>query len=179
MRKLVALVHEKVSNTRQYFLHKLSRKLVDESKVIVVENLNVKGMVQKRKRIIAISDVGRGMFVNFLAYKLKRKEGKLVEIDRFFPSSKQCSCCGHVMNELPLDIREWDCPSCSTDHERDGNAALNIRSEGIRMLIMDGGNPVPADGACVRPDICQRATGCEVRSRSLYSLSTVSGSSQL
>jgi len=150
-RKLVAKVHERVSNTRQDFLHKLSRKLVDESQVIVVENLNVKGMIRNRKLSKAISDVGWGMFVNFLAYKLEQKEGKLVEIDRFFPSSKKCSCCGHVIDKLPLDIREWDCPSCGTHHDRDGNASLNIRTEGIRILAMGGGNPVPASGGCVRP----------------------------
>lgn len=109
-RKFVAKVHEQVSNTRQDFLHKLSRKLVDKSQVIVVENLNVKGMVRNRKLSKTISDVGWGMFVNFLAYKLERKPGKLVEIDRFFPSSKKCLCCSHVVDELPLDIREWDCP---------------------------------------------------------------------
>jgi putative transposase len=154
-RKLVAKVHEKVSNTRQDFLHKLSRNLVDESQVIVVENLNVKGMVRNRKLSKAISDVGWGMFVNFLAYKLEYKEGKLIEIDRFFPSSKKCSCCGHVVSELPLDIREWDCPSCGAHHDRDGNASLNIRAEGIRILSMSGGNPAPANGDCIRPPACE------------------------
>ncbi len=151
-RKFVAKVHERVSNTRQDFLHKLSRKLVDKSQVIVVENLNVKGMVRNHKLSKAISDVGWGMFVNFLAYKLEPKEGKLIEINRFFPSSKKCSCCGHIVDELPLDIREWDCSSCGTHHDRDGNAASNIRTEGIRIMAMDGGNPVPASRACVRPD---------------------------
>ena len=103
----------------------------------------VKGMVQNRKLSKAISDVGWGMFVNFLSYKLERKNGKLVEIDRFFPSSKKCSCCGHVIDELPLDIREWDCTSCGTHHDRDGNAALNIRAEGIRILSMGGGKESP------------------------------------
>ncbi len=140
-----------MSNTRQDFLHKLSRKLVDENQVIVVENLNIKGMVRNQKLALAISDVGWGMFVNFLAYKLERKEGSFVEIDRFFPSSKKCSCCGHVMDELPLDIREWDCPSCGTHHDRDENASLNIRNEGIRILSLGGGNPVPASRDCVRP----------------------------
>jgi putative transposase len=154
-KKLVAKAHEKVSNTRQDFLHKLSRKLVDESQAIVVENLNVKGMVRNRKLSKAIADVGWGMFVNFLAYKLERKEGKLVEIDRFFPSSKKCSCCGYVMDELPLNIREWNCPSCGTHHDRDSNAALNIRAEGIRISSMGGGNPVPAGRGCVRPNTCK------------------------
>ncbi|MDZ8260341.1 zinc ribbon domain-containing protein [Nostoc sp. ChiQUE01b] len=70
--------------------------------------------------------------------------GQLLKIGRFFPSSKTCSCCGYVLDELTLDIREWDCPSCKTHHDRDGNATLNIRNEGIRILSMDGGNPVLA-----------------------------------
>jgi putative transposase len=143
-RKLVAKVHERVSNSRQDFLHKLSRKLVNESQVIVVENLNVKGLVRNRKLAKSISDVGWGMFVNFLDYKLKAKDGQLVEIGRFFPSSKTCSRCGHVVDELTLDIREWNCPSCGAHHDRDGNAALNIRKEGIRILSNGGGNPVIA-----------------------------------
>jgi len=150
-KKLVAKVHERVSNSRQDFLHKISKKLVDSSQVITVENLNVKGMVRHRRLSKSISDAGWGMFVNFLDYKLKRKEGKLIEIDRFFPSSKMCSNCDHVVDELPLDIREWDCPSCKTHHDRDGNASLNIRNEGIRILnsqaspeVTAGGNPSTA-----------------------------------
>ncbi|MEH2417859.1 RNA-guided endonuclease InsQ/TnpB family protein [Nostoc sp.] len=144
-KKLVAKVHERVSNSRQDFLHKLSRKLVDESQVIIVENLNVKGMVRNRKLAKSISDVGWGTFVNFLDYKLKQQDGQLIEIGRFFPSSKTCSCCSHVVDELTLDVREWDCPSCNTHHDRDGNAALNIRKEGMRILQNNGGgNPVIA-----------------------------------
>jgi putative transposase len=144
-KKLVAKVHERVSNSRQDFLHKLSRKLVNESQVIVVENLHIKGMVRNRKLSKSISDVGWGIFVNFLSYKLKDNDCQLVEIGRFFPSSKTCSCCGHIMDTLPLDIREWDCPSCNSHHDRDGNASQNIRTEGIRILSMDGGNPVLAE----------------------------------
>jgi putative transposase len=91
------------------------------------------------------------MFVNFLDYKLKQKEGQLVKLGRFFPSSKTCSCCGHVLDELTLDIREWDCPECGAHHDRDGNAALNIRNEGIQILSMDLGTPfLPCRGG-VRP----------------------------
>ncbi|MEM9543145.1 MAG: RNA-guided endonuclease TnpB family protein [Cyanobacteria bacterium P01_E01_bin.42] len=133
-RKLVAKVNERVSNSRQDFLHKLSRKLVDDNQVIVVENLNVKGMVRNHKLAKAISDVGWGTFVNFLDYKLA-KEGKvLVEIDRWFPSSKTCSECGHKMDAMPLDVREWTCPNCNSHHDRDENAAKNIRAEGIRQI---------------------------------------------
>jgi putative transposase len=134
-RKRVARVHERVSNVRQDYLHKLSKKLVDENQVIVVESLNSKGMVRNHKLAASISDVGWGMFVNFLSYKLE-KEGKvLVEIDRWFPSSKLCSNCHYQVDEMPLEVRSWNCPSCGAHHDRDGNASANIRAEGIRMLL--------------------------------------------
>jgi putative transposase len=138
-RKLVARVHERISNVRQDELHKLSRKLVDDNPVIVVENLHVKGMVRNHKLAQAMDDVGWGMFVNFLQYKLDREGKVLVEIDRWFPSSKLCSNCHYQVNEISLDIRAWTCPSCATHHDRDGNAATNIRAEGIRMLsVLEG-----------------------------------------
>ncbi len=159
-RKLVARVYERVSNVRQDFLHKLSRKLVDDNQVIVVENLHVKGMVtledsltlryRNHKLAKAISDVGWGTFVNFLGYKLE-KEGKiLVEIDRWFPSSKLCSNCHYQIGELPLDVKAWNCPNCGIHHDRDGNAAINIRAEGIRMLSVLG-TRTAADGGDVSP----------------------------
>ena len=149
-RKLVARVHERISNARQDFLHKLSRKIVNDNQVVVIENLNVKGMVRNPKLAKAISDVGWGMFTNFLDYKLKEKGGLLLEIDRFFPSSKTCSNCLYVMSDMPLDIREWTCPSCGTHHDRDENAAKNIRAEGIRMLSVLG-TRTAASGGDVRP----------------------------
>jgi putative transposase len=149
-RKVVARVYERVSNSRADFLHKLSRKLVNENQVVVVENLHVKGMVRNHNLAKAISDVGWGMFTNFLAYKLERKGGRLVEIDRWFPSSKLCSNCYHQVLEMPLEVREWTCPHCGTNHDRDGNAATNIREEGIRLLHVDG-TSISASGGEVRP----------------------------
>jgi putative transposase len=149
-RKLVSRVHERVSNVRQDYLHKLSRKLVDDNQVIVVESLNTKGMVRNHKLAKAISDVGWGMFVNFLQYKLERDGKVLVEIDRWFPSSKLCSNCHYQVGEMPLDVRAWTCPSCGTHHDRDGNAAINIRAEGIRMLSVLG-TRTAADGGDVSP----------------------------
>ena len=149
-RKLVARVHERVSNVRQDYLHKLSRKLVDDNQVIVVESLNTKGMVRNHKLAKAISDVGWGIFVNFLQYKLDREGKLLVEIDRWFPSSKLCSNCHYQVSEMPLDVRTWDCPSCGIHHDRDGNAAINIRAEGIRMLSVLG-TRTTADGGDVSP----------------------------
>ena len=149
-RLLVARIHERVSNVRQDYLHKLSRKLVDDNQVIVVESLNTKGMVRNHKLAKAISDVGWGMFVNFLSYKLDREGKVLVEIDRWFPSSKLCSNCHYQVSEMPLDVRVWTCPSCGTHHDRDANAAINIREEGIRMLSVLG-TRTAADGGDVSP----------------------------
>ncbi|MBW4502175.1 MAG: transposase [Scytonema hyalinum WJT4-NPBG1] len=167
-RKVVAKVYERLSNSRQDFLHKLSYKLVSDSQAVIVESLYVKGMVRNHNLAKAISDVGWGTFTNFLAYKLERKGGKLVEIDRWFPSSKLCSNCFYQVKEMSLDIREWTCPHCGTDHDRDGNAAINIRAEGIRILkvrhsvagvppVVGSGEPVRAEGSAVS------AVGGEVR----------------
>ncbi|NJK67729.1 MAG: IS200/IS605 family element transposase accessory protein TnpB [Microcoleus sp. SU_5_3] len=149
-KKIVAKVYERVSNARQDFLHKLSRKLVNENQVVVVENRPVTGMVRNHKLAKAISDCGWSMFTNFVAYKLERKGGKLVEINRWFPSSNLCSNCFYQMDEMPLNVRDWTCPHCGTQHDRDGNAAANIRAEGIRMLQTDG-TAVSAVGGEVRP----------------------------
>ncbi|MBF2058041.1 MAG: IS200/IS605 family element transposase accessory protein TnpB [Cyanobacterium sp. T60_A2020_053] len=149
-RKLVAKVHERTSNARHDFLHKLSRKIVNNNQVVVVEKLNIKGMVRNHCLAKAISDVGWGTFINFLDYKLKEKGGLLVEIDRWFPSSKTCSNCLYQMSEMPLDVREWTCPSCGTHHDRDENASKNIRAEGIRLIKTDG-LAVSAKVSTVRP----------------------------
>ncbi|MEH2170110.1 MAG: RNA-guided endonuclease TnpB family protein [Nostoc sp.] len=155
-RKVVAKVYERVSNSRQDFLHKLSYKLVSDSQAVIVENLHVKGMVRNHNLAKAISDVGWGTFTNFLAYKLERKGGKLVEIDRWFPSSKLCSNCFYQISEMPLDVREWTCPHCGIHHDRDGNAAINIRAEGIRMLKAEG-SAVSAVGGKVRPKLGRKS----------------------
>ncbi|MHC5596845.1 MAG: RNA-guided endonuclease InsQ/TnpB family protein [Nostoc sp.] len=155
-RKVVAKVYERVSNSRQDFLHKVSYKLVSDSQAVIVENLHVLGMVRNHKLAKSISDVGWGTFTNFLAYKLERKGGKLIEIDRWFPSSKLCQKCFYQISELPLDVREWTCPHCKTHHDRDGNAAINIRSEGIRMIKAEG-SAVSAVGGEVSPTLGRKS----------------------
>ena len=151
-KKLVAKVQERVANCRQDFLHQLRAKLVNKNQVVIVENLHVKGMVRNHCLAKAISDAGWGMFVNFLSYKLDRKGGRLVEIDRWFPSSKTCSVCLHQVSSMSLDVREWTCSHCGTHHDRDGNAATSIRNEGIRMLKTDG-TAVSAVGGKVSPKV--------------------------
>ncbi len=155
-RRVVAKVYERVTNSRQDFLHKLSYKLVSDSQAVIVENLNVKGMIRNHKLAKSISDVGWGTFTNFLAYKLERKGAKLIEIDRWFPSSKLCSNCFYQMSEMPLDVREWTCPHCNIHHDRDGNAAANIRAEGIRMIKAEG-SAVSAVGGEVRPKLGRKS----------------------
>ncbi|MFB2979849.1 RNA-guided endonuclease InsQ/TnpB family protein [Microseira sp. BLCC-F43] len=100
--------------------------------------LRARTRVRNHNLAHAISDAGWGTFTNFLAYKLEKKGGLLLEVDRWFPSSKLGSSCYYQIDELPLDVREWTCPNCGTHHDRDGNAATNIRAEGIRMLKADG-----------------------------------------
>ena len=152
-KKIVARVHAHISNSRQDFLHKLSRKLTNESQVAIIENLHVKGLVRNHKLAKAISDIGWGMFVNFLSYKLRREDKKLVEIDRFFPSSHICSECLSLQPKMDLSVREWTCinSACNAHHDRDEAASKNIRAEGIRMLKADGA-AVSASGGSIRLD---------------------------
>ena len=148
-RKAVAKVHEKITRCREDFLHKLSRKLVDENQVIVVENLAVKNMVKNHKLAKSISDCGWGQFCTMLKYKAEWEGKYYIEVDRFFPSSKTCNHCLHQMDKLSLDIRSWQCPKCGTIHDRDVNAAKNIRDEGLRILAV--GHIATASGERVRP----------------------------
>jgi putative transposase len=137
-RKVIPQVYERVKNSRQDFFHKLSYKLGSDSLAVIVDNLHVWGMVRKQNWAQTMSDKGLGTFPNFLAEKWERKGGNFVEVDRWFPSSKLCSNCFHQRTEMPLDMREWTCPHCGTDHDQQGNAAINMRAEGIRILKTEG-----------------------------------------
>lgn len=136
----VAKIHNKIANCRSDFHHKLSRRIVNENQVIVVENLAVANMVKNHKLSKGISQVGWGQFCTMLKYKAEQ-EGKVYqEVDRFFPSSKTCNICLNQVESLPLEIRFWDCNSCNTKHiDRDINAAKNIRDEGLRILNLTSG----------------------------------------
>ncbi len=141
-RKRVARIHARIADRRRDCQHKLSTRIVHENQVMCVESLAVKNMVQNPKLAKAISDVGWGEFIRQLEYKAKWYGRTLVKIDRFYPSSKTCSVCGHVVDWLPLDIREWVCPACGVVHERDINAALNVLAEGLSVNAC-GGNVRP------------------------------------
>ncbi|MBE9232348.1 transposase [Cuspidothrix issatschenkoi LEGE 03284] len=133
-RKKVARVHRKITNCREDFLHKLSRRIVNENQVIVVENLHVKGMMQNHCLAKSIQQVGWGMFCTMLKYKAENAGKIYQEVDRFFPSSKTCHVCLNQVGSLPLDKRFWTCEKCQTKHDRDINAAINLKDEGLRIL---------------------------------------------
>src|SRR6266700_710704 len=145
-RKKVAKLHVRIADTRRDFQHQVSTKLIRENQVICLETLNVKGMLQNHCLAKAISDVGWGEFTRQLEYKAKWYGRTLVKIDRWYPSSKTCSDCGHILDTLTLDVREWVCPWCGTWHERDINAARNILAEGLS---------VSACGGTVRPVVAR------------------------
>ena len=126
----VAKLHAKIADCRKDFLHKLSSKLVSESQAIYTETLAVKSMLANHKLAKAIADVGWGEFLRQLEYKAKWHNRKIGAIDRWFPSSKRCNPCGHILNKLPLEVREWTCPSCNSLNLRDQNAAMNILAVG-------------------------------------------------
>jgi putative transposase len=147
-RAKVARAHRKVRSARKDFLHKASTRLVREHDLIAVEDLNVKGMVRNRKLARVISDCGWGEFRAMLDYKCQRYGRRLVVVDRWYPSSKTCGACGHLLGKLSLKTRHWQCPSCGTRHDRDVNAAKNILAAGLAVAR---GSPGDACGAGVRP----------------------------
>jgi putative transposase len=139
----VAKIHAQITDARKDFLHKLTTRLVRENQTIVVEDLAIKNMVKNHKLALAISDASWGELVRQLAYKCEWYGRELIKIDRWFPSSKRCGNCGHIVDKLPLNIREWECPKCQTTHDRDLNAACNILAAGLAVSVC---------GANIRPD---------------------------
>lgn len=123
----VATLHEKIANQRKDFLHKLSSKLISENQTICFEDLNVKGMVKNHKLAQSISDAGWSMFVSFCEYKAEWYGKNVLKIPTFEPSTKLCSVCGATNHALTLKDREWTCANCGTHHDRDINAARNIK----------------------------------------------------
>jgi putative transposase len=150
IKETISTLHKKIANKRENFLHNESRKLVNEYDLICMEDLNVKGMTKSSKGTIekpgkkvkqksglnrSLSDVSLGSFVSMINYKSNFDGKHTVKIDRFYPSSKTCNCCGTINKELKLSDRTWTCDSCGTELDRDYNAALNIKDEGKRKFF--------------------------------------------
>ena len=132
----VANLHEKVANQRKDFLHKQSRQIANAYDCVCIENLDMKAMSQSLNFGKSVADDGWGMFVTFLKYKLEETGKRLVKVNKFFASSQICNVCGYKNTATKnLSIRAWDCPECGAHHDRDINAAINIRNEGMRLVL--------------------------------------------
>ena len=159
----VAKVHAKITDSRKDFLQKQSTQIINDYDVICIESLNMKAMAQSLKLGKSVNDVGWGQFTHMLEYKSLWKGKHLIKVPKYFPSSKRCSKCGYINKGLTLSERAWSCPECGVIHDRDINAAVNIREEGIRLFkdvhkstvgttVTDLlSEQVYARGDCVRP----------------------------
>ena len=152
----VARLHEHIANCRRDNLHKVTYALTHDNQVrtICMEDLNVKGMMSNHHLTQAVGDASFGMFLTMLEYKCKWYGINLVKIDRFAPSSKTCSKCGHVYKGLKLSERSWTCPECGTLHDRDFNAACNIKEIGLKAIPTERGEVKPVE----KPPVDERAT---------------------
>lgn len=159
----IAKVHARIAAQRSDSLHKMTTQIVKTKRpsVIVLEDLNVSGMVQNHKLARAVSSAAFGEARRQITYKCEWYGVKLVLADRFYPSSKTCSGCGEVKPVLSLGERVYVCDACGHIQDRDLNAALNLRGWGVRFLA--GGAPVTARGGDVRPETANQADPCEAR----------------
>lgn len=152
----VARIHAQIADRRSDYQHKLSTRIIRENQVVCVESLQVKNMVKNHSLSKAISDVGWGEFVRQLEYKAAWYGRTFVKIDKWYPSSKRCFACGHVLATLLLDVRAWTCPECGVHHDRDINAARNVLAAGLA---------VNACGESIRPGAVKANPGRTQRSR--------------
>ena len=155
----VAKVYAQIKDARKDLLHKLTTKLVRDNDLIAIEDLAIRNMLKNHKLARSISDASWGEFNRQLEYKCEWYGKELVKIDRYFPSSKRCGNCGYIVDKLPLNIREWECPECGTNHDRDINASQNILAAGLAVSVC---------GASIRPEESKsrKATALKQKSKS-------------
>ncbi len=134
----LSIIHEKITNTRKDYLHKISTEIIKNHDIICVEDLSIKEIMKNHCLSQSMSDVSLGMFYTMLEYKSNWNDKKLIKIGKFFPSSKTCSSCGWINQNLTLDIRTWKCQYCGEIHDRDFNASKNILNEGLKILSGSG-----------------------------------------
>jgi len=163
----VAKLHTYISNARNDFLHKLSKAIIDDNQVIVVEDLNVKGMFKSKYIPKSLSDSGLGTFLRYLEYKAEWYNRTLIIANRLYPSSKLCNVCGYKHNKLKLSDRTWTCPVCDTHHDRDINASLNLYKIGLERSEFK-----PVEHALVDDrtsfDVPKKLSCCEAGSSTVY-----------
>lgn len=155
----LARLHRHIKNTRNDFLHKLTTSLAKTKSVIIIEDLNVKGMVRNHRLARSVADSGWGEFKRMIKYKTEWYGSKLLAVNRFEPTSKTCSECGAVNESLTLGDRRWVCMSCGVLHERDENAAKNIRRLGLELLNTESSSGINACGVAVRPPVRRAGDG--------------------
>jgi putative transposase len=137
----LAKYHEKLNNQKEYYLHSVTNRLINDNQVVVIEDLNISGMLKNHKLAKSIQELSLNRFKTILNYKSDWYDRQVIEIDRWFPSSKLCSVCGYKNDNLTLKDREWICPKCNTHHNRDFNAAKNIENEGKRIIKIGLSSP--------------------------------------
>ncbi|WP_394543945.1 RNA-guided endonuclease InsQ/TnpB family protein [Azorhizophilus paspali] len=152
-RARLARLHARIANIRQDALHQLTTGLTRRFPVIGIEDLNVAGMMKNRRLARSIADRGFFEFRRQLDYKSEMRGGEVVVADRWFASSKTCSCCGQVRESLPLAVRTWTCPDCQARHDRDGNAAINLKHYAVSSTVSacGGEGAGPGGNARVKP----------------------------
>lgn len=152
-RRRVARVHQRIRDSRRDALHKLTTMLTNENQVVCIEDLNVKGMVRNRRLARSIADASFAELRRQLEYKSAWYGRTLLVVDQWFPSSKLCSDCGHKLDEMNLSVRQWACPKCGAEHDRDENAAVNILHEGLKQLEPAGSWGLRVEGSSAGPPL--------------------------
>jgi putative transposase len=147
-RLLIAKAHERLSNCRADFQHKQSKAIIDENQAVIVETLKVKNMLKNKKLSKHISDASWYSFIQKLSYKAQEQGKHLIKIDQWYPSSKTCSECGYIVEKMPLQTRNWNCPECQASLDRDINASINIKNKGIEFLKAEGMSVSAVGGLC-------------------------------
>lgn len=140
----VARIHARIADRRRDYLHKVTTTLIRENQTVMIEDLAVRNMVRNHSLARAISDAGWSQFRSLLEYKADWYGREIIAIDRFYPSSKTCSACGHLLANLPLNVREWTCPACGAGHDRDVNAARVIQAVGLTVSACGDGVRLPS-----------------------------------
>ncbi len=161
-RKKVARIHEKITNSRKDFQHKLSTRLINEYDMISLESLAVKNMIKNVNLSYSIQDSSWSSFISMLEYKAKWYGKEIRKIDRWYPSSKTCHKCDYIIDKLPLSVRRWICPKCGENHDRDINAAKNIHRQGLAITDVEMEALVASNG--------DETTVCEASKKKSYRL---------